>query len=154
MTLDTEFSRLGKEVNQVAACWRALEISVAEDRPAGVGLAAADHLAEVVLDGTGEVEAATRATQGPVSAESLHTTASSLLNLRRRVDGHCRSHHAVSGLLRAVHGREQEWRGWAKSFHAGVDQCSTALSSAEDVMVRCWREAVELAEFKGCGATR
>lgn len=154
MTLRTEFSSLGKDVNLLSQCWRALEICVAEDKPSGVGLAAADRLAEVVTDGTSEIEAAAQATQGPVNAETLYTTASALLNLRRRVDGQCRSHHAVSGLLRAVHGREQEWRGWTKSFRAGVDQCADALSSAEDAMVRCWREAVELAEFEGCGATR
>lgn len=154
MTLRTEFFTLGKDLNILSECWRALEICAAEDRPSGVGLAAADHLAEIITDGTGDVETAARATHGPVNAETLYTTASALLKLRRRVEGECRSHHAVSGLLRAVHGREQEWRGWAKSVRAGVDQCADALSSAEDTMVRCWREAVELAEFEGCGATR
>jgi hypothetical protein len=154
MTLRSEFSLLGNEVRRLAETWRALEICVEQDRPSGVGLAAADHLAEVITDGTGEVEAATRATCGPVGADSLHATASALLNLRRRIDGQCRSHHAVSGLLRAVQGRETEWRGWAKSVRTGVDQCAEVLYAAEDAMVRCWREAVELAEFEGCGATR
>jgi hypothetical protein len=151
MTFRAEFTVLNGKVRLLADAWHALELAVCEDRPGGEGLAVADHLAEVVTDGAAELQAATLA---PATADGLHTTAAALLWVRRRIDDEYRSHTGVSALLRGVQGRETEWRGWVKGVRRGADRCVDALRDAEDAMLRCWREAVELAELDGCGAHR
>lgn len=151
MTFRAEFAELAGKVRALAEAWRALELAVCEDRPDGEGLAVADHLGEVATDGTAELRAATLAS---ATAEGLHTTAAALLWIRRRVDDEYRSHAKVTALLRGVQGRETEWRGWVKGVLRGADRCVDALGDAEDAMLRCWREAGELAELDGCGANR
>jgi hypothetical protein len=151
MILRVEFAVLGKEIRQLAQAWHALEVSVVEDRPSGEGLAVSDRLAEVVADGTAELAPAVDAA-GP-TADSLHTLATALLGTRRRLDDEFRSYTAVSRLLRSVHGRGNQWRGWAHSISSGADRCAESLEAAENAMVRCWREVVELAELDKCGAS-
>ncbi|WP_290057160.1 hypothetical protein [Amycolatopsis solani] len=144
MTFRAEFSALRAHVSLLADAWHGLELSVCEDRPPGEGLAVADHLGDVATDGTAELLAATRA---PATAEGLHTTAAALLGIRRRIDDEYRSPATVTALLRGAREREAEWRGWVTGVRRGADRCADTLRAAEDAMLRCWREAVELAEL-------
>ncbi|MCI2419032.1 hypothetical protein MOQ72_16430 [Saccharopolyspora sp. K220] len=145
MTLHGELPVLARELRQFAASWRALEISVIEDRPTGESPAMSDRLAEVVTDGTAELQPALRAISGRPDGDALHTTALALLRMQRRIEDEFRCHHAAAELTRAVHGRGPQWLGWARSIRSGVDGCVDSLRSTENSMLRCWREAAELA---------
>ncbi|MDA3647761.1 hypothetical protein LZ318_37020 [Saccharopolyspora indica] len=145
MTLRGEFPVLARKIRQLAAAWRALEVSVVEDRPGGERPAVSDRLAEVVTDGTAELQPALRAVRGRPEADALHTTALALLRTQRRLDDEFRCHHAANELARAVQGRGPEWLGWARSIRSGVDGCVDSLRSTENTMLRCWRETAELA---------
>ncbi|MEU5848807.1 hypothetical protein [Saccharopolyspora shandongensis] len=145
MTLRDEFPLLARELRQLAAAWRALEVSVIEDRPSGESPAVSDRLAEVVTDGRAELQPALIAVRGRPDGEALHTTALALRQTQRRLDDEFRCHHAAAELMRAVRGRGPQWLGWAHSIRSGVDGCVDSLRSTEDTMLRCWREAAELA---------
>ncbi|HET6499987.1 MAG TPA: hypothetical protein VFG87_04395 [Amycolatopsis sp.] len=153
MTLRAEFAVLGRRLAELAEAWRALEVSVVEDRPPGEGLAVSDRLAEVVADGGAELHPAIATGKLGPTAEALHAAATALVRLRRSLEADFRSHTAVSGLVHAVHGRGGQWRGWARSIRTGADRCADCLAAAENAMLRCWREVVELAELDKCGAS-
>lgn len=155
MTLRGEFPVLARKIRQLAAVWRALEVSVVEDLPSGERPAMSDRLAEVVTDGTADLQSAllafgtiSKEAGRPISieiADTLHTTALALLRTQRRLDDEFRCHHAATELTRAVQGRGPEWIGWARSIRSGVDGCLDSLRSTEHTMLRCWRETAELA---------
>ncbi|MDA3625808.1 hypothetical protein OU415_10200 [Saccharopolyspora sp. WRP15-2] len=155
MTLRGEFPVLARKFRQLAAAWRALEVSVVEDLPSGERPAASDRLAEVVTDGTADLQPALRAMDAismeigrPISieiADSLHAAALALLRTQRRLDDEFRCHRAATELARAVQGRGPRWIGWARSIRSGVDGCVDSLRSTENTMLRCWRETAELA---------
>ncbi|MBB5155045.1 hypothetical protein [Saccharopolyspora phatthalungensis] len=149
MTLLSEFPVLAGELRQLAAEWRALEISVIEDRPAGESPAVSDRLAEVVTDGTADLQPALLAVHGRPHCEALHTAALALLRMQRRLDDEFRCYHAATALTHAVRGRGPEWIGWARSIRSGVDGCVSSLRSTENIMLRCWREAAGLVERVG-----
>ncbi|MFE0026947.1 hypothetical protein [Amycolatopsis sp. NPDC059021] len=153
MTLAGEFALLGKEIRRLAEVWRELGVSVVTDRPAGVGLALADHLAEAVTDGSADLVLAVRAIEARPGAGPLHAAATALLRTRRRLDDEFSAYTPVSELMRAVRGRGAEWRGWAQSVRHGVDRCAEPLADAETAMLRCWREVGEVAELDKCGAS-
>ncbi|WAL69271.1 hypothetical protein ORV05_16360 [Amycolatopsis cynarae] len=154
MTLRDEFEVLGTEIRELARAWRALEVSVVEDRPPGDGLAVSDRLAEAVTEGVADLAPAVEVVGRRCTARSLHTTAAALLRSRRRIEDDFRSHLAMSALVRSVRGCDHQWRGWARSVSRGADRCAESQCGAEDAMLRCWREAVELAELDKCGASR
>ncbi|MGI8308359.1 hypothetical protein [Saccharopolyspora hattusasensis] len=145
MTLRGEFPVLARELRRFAAAWRALEVTVVEDRPTGESPAVSDRLAEVVTDGTADLQPALRAVRDRVDADVLHTTALALLRMQRRLDDEFRCHHAATDLARAVQWRGPEWLSWARSIRSGVDGRVDSLRSTEDTMLRCWRETAELA---------
>ncbi|MBE1502225.1 hypothetical protein H4696_009325 [Amycolatopsis lexingtonensis] len=151
MTFRAEVADLRAKVALLADAWHGLELAVCEDRPPGDGLAVADHLGDIATEGTAELLAAART---PATADGLYTTATALLWIRRRIDDEYRSPATVTALLRGARERETEWRGWVKGVRRGADRCVDALRDAEDAMLRCWREAVELAVLDGCGADR
>jgi hypothetical protein len=148
MTLRSEFSLLDREIRQLAEAWRALEVTVCEDQPAGDGLAAATKLAESVSEGTAELGPAVHAVRGPFSADALHATTTAVIMVHRRLDEDFRAHPAMNALLLAARGRGGQWRGWVRSVAAGADRCAEAVRAAEDAILRCWRETVELTELE------
>ncbi|HKS49954.1 MAG TPA: hypothetical protein VJT49_33570 [Amycolatopsis sp.] len=152
MILRTEFAVLGSLLRALAEAWRALEVSVVEDRPPGEGLAVADRLAEVVADGSAELSPVVDS--GALTGESLHAAATALVRLRRSLDEDLRSHTAVSDVLHAVRGRDSQWRGWARSILSGAGRCAESLYAAENAMLRCWREVAEVAELNKYEASR
>jgi hypothetical protein len=153
MILRTEFAVLGARLRDLAEAWRALTVCVVEDRPPGDGLAVSDHLAEVVADGTGELLGALGSGVWKPTADSLNTAACTLVRLRSRLESEFRSYPAGSRLRRSVRERGRQWRGWARSVESGVDRCAESLEAAENAMLRCWSEVVELAGLDKCGAS-
>lgn len=145
MTLRDEFTVLARKVRQLAAAWRALEVTVVQDRPSGDRPAVSDRLAEVTTDGAADLQRALRAVRGRPDADALHTTALALLRTQRRLDDEFRCLRAAGELARGVQGRGPEWLGWARSVRSGVDGCVESLRSTENTMLRCWRETAELA---------
>ncbi|MFF4503684.1 hypothetical protein [Streptomyces sp. NPDC001401] len=148
MSLLREMSVFSAEVRRLHGAWRELDVTAAEDRPRGDGLAAADRITEVVTEGRGDLAEAQELLAGPATTRALWEAARLLDRVRRCYYEELCSFGAVAAMLRAVRGiteaeRRREWQAWAQGLRAGVDRCAAVLRAVDAALLRCLGELAD-----------
>ncbi|HEV7757184.1 MAG TPA: hypothetical protein VGO94_15115 [Mycobacteriales bacterium] len=142
MALETELLELARALGRLRDSWREVVVTVTEDRPGD--LAAAEGLCDTLVDGLGEIEDALNGL-APLDGPALVAASYGLRAVRDRYYRELRAADRAAALRRSLDPHGPAWRAWHHAVRTGLDRCEPGLRTAEDALLRCWREVLEAA---------
>lgn len=151
MSLEATMESLRHALAGLQETVSALQVTVAEDKPAHGGAVLVDQLENLVTDLSSTIEEAddraaralqSNLTHGPLDAaraalREIHT----LLNhFTALYAGELAAHDTLARLLAMGRERGREWRAWSDVVKTAIERCRAPLRLAAGALVECWSE--------------
>ncbi|MEA3213159.1 MAG: hypothetical protein QOE70_6216 [Chthoniobacter sp.] len=154
MSLETAFDSLRRSLADLQETVSALQVTVAEDKPARGEAVIVDQLDALVTDLAGALDeadahAAVAVQSSKATAEldqarkALHKLHGLMNRFMALYAGELAAHNHIAQLLEMGRERGREWRAWSQEAKTGIDRCAAPMNAAASALLDCWAELAE-----------
>jgi hypothetical protein len=154
MSLEAALESLRRTLAGLQQAVSALQVTIAEDKPARGATVLVDQLDNLATDLSGALEEAdARAAQALESSQpngSLDLARTALREVHELLNrftalylADLAAHDPLAQLLEMGRERGREWREWSQVVKTGIERCARPMKSAADALADSWSELAD-----------